>query len=90
MENFTYEWYDLVGNVGVALIVYSYFLLQRGKLRGRSIKYQLYNIIGPGLIMVSLMYNFNLSSFIIEVVWISISLYGLGVNLLKEDEANSK
>ncbi len=29
-----YHWYDLVGNIGVALIIGMYFLLQLGRVRG--------------------------------------------------------
>ena len=39
--------------------------------------YSLLNGLGALLIMVSLIYNFNLSSFVIEIAWLMISAYGL-------------
>jgi hypothetical protein len=38
----------------------------------------LINGLGALLILVSLFFNFNLSSFTIEVVWLLISAYGIG------------
>jgi hypothetical protein len=40
--------------------------------------YSLINGLGALLILVSLFFNFNLSSFTIEVVWLLISAYGIG------------
>jgi hypothetical protein len=56
-----YQWHDLVGNVGVTIILGCYFFAQTCAL----------------LILVSLIYNFNLSSFVIEIAWLAISGYGL-------------
>ena len=36
-----YEWHDLVGNLGVLLIVGSYFWLQLGRISGQSLAYSL-------------------------------------------------
>ena len=72
-----YEWYDLVGNIGVVVILGSYLLLQVDKVDSKSVAYSVGNAIGAVLILVSLFYAFNLSSFIIEICWLLISLYGL-------------
>ncbi len=72
-----YHWHDFVGNVGVVLILLSYLLLQLDKLDLKSLAYSLINALGAVLIIVSLLYNFNLSSMIIELVWLSISLYAI-------------
>ena len=72
-----YEWYDFVGNLGVALILGSYLLLQIDKVDSKSVGYSVGNAIGALLILVSLCFAFNLSSFIIEIFWLLISLYGL-------------
>lgn len=72
-----YEWYDFVGNIGVALILGSYLLLQIDRINSKSVAYSVGNAIGAVLILVSLCFAFNLSSFVIEIFWLLISLYGL-------------
>ena len=69
---------DLVGNVGVVLIVGSYFLVQIGRISSRAIPYTTVNALGAAFILYSLVYEFNLSAFIIEAFWLLISLLGLG------------
>ncbi len=73
----SYGWHDLVGNVGVVMVLLCYFLAQAGRLGPEDLAYSLLNGLGAVLIMISLAYTFNLSSFIIEVAWLSISVYGL-------------
>ena len=72
-----YAWYDFAGNVGVALMVAAYLLLQMGKLRLNDLSYSLVNVIGAALVLISLLYSFNLSAFLVEVFWLLISLFGL-------------
>ncbi len=73
----TYEWHDLVGNLGVLLVLGTYLGVQTERMNVRPPAYSLANALGAVLIIVSLNYNFNLSSFIIEIAWLSISLLGL-------------
>lgn len=72
-----YEFHDLVGNAGVLLILGSYLLVQLRRLDATGVRYLLANGLGAALILVSLLRDFNLSAFLIEVVWLLISLYGL-------------
>jgi uncharacterized membrane protein YwzB len=72
-----YYWHDLVGNIGVVLIVASYLLLQTGRIDAHGVRFSAANAAGAMLIMISLYFNFNLSSFIIECVWLAVSIYGL-------------
>ncbi len=72
-----YGWHDLVGNLGVMLVLGTYLFVQMGRMDMRRAAYSLANGAGALLIIVSLVYNFNLSSFVIEIVWLLISLYGL-------------
>jgi hypothetical protein len=72
-----YQLHDFVGNVGVFLVLLSYFLLQLERIDSSGIRYSLMNAVGAILICVSLFYNFNLSSLIIEVCWLAISGYGM-------------
>ncbi len=70
-------WFDLAGFLGVLLIVVAYLLLQLDKLPSSAPSYSLLNAAGALLIMVSLIFKFNFSAFLIEVFWFLISLIGL-------------
>lgn len=71
------EWHDILGNVGVLLIVCAYFALQAEKLASNSYGYLFMNLVGALLVIVSLRYEFNLSAFLVEAFWVLISLMGL-------------
>jgi len=73
----TYGWHDLLGIIGVVLIVATYMLLQLEKLSATSFLYSAANGFGASLILVSLIYDFNLSAFIIEAFWLLISIFGI-------------
>ncbi len=73
----TYGWHDLLGNIGVVLILASYMLLQLEKLSATGFLYLATNGLGASLILVSLIYDFNLSAFTIEAFWLLISIYGI-------------
>lgn len=73
----SYPLHDVVGNLGVVLIVGSYFLVQIGKMSATQISYTAANGIGAAMIMVSLCFNFNLSAFIVELFWLLISVVGM-------------
>ena len=69
--------FDLAGFIGVLLIIVAYLLLQLDKLPSSSPGYSLMNAAGVLLIIVSLVFKFNLSAFIVEAFWFLISLLGL-------------
>ena len=72
-----YAWYDLVGSIGVGVIIFTYILLQTERIKSESLHYSLLNASGASLIIISLIYNFNFSAFIVEFFWVLISLYGI-------------
>lgn len=72
-----YEWHDVVGNLGVIAILATYLALQMGKLDPRRIAYSALNAVGALFITISLIFDFNLSAFVVEVVWVLVSLYGV-------------
>jgi predicted membrane protein len=74
--------FDLAGFIGVLLIVVAYLLLQLDKLPSSSPRYSLLNAAGALMIMVSLIFAFNLSAFIMEAFWFLISLLGLWRSLI--------
>ena len=69
--------FDVAGFVGVFLIVIAYLLLQLDKLPSSSLSFSLMNAAGSLLIVLSLLFKFNMSAFLIEVFWFLISLLGL-------------
>lgn len=69
--------FDAVGIAGVLLILAAYFLLQTERIRSDELRYPLLNLVGAMLVIVSLTHTFNLASFVIEIAWIAISLYGI-------------
>lgn len=71
------HWYDLVGLLGTAIVVGSYFMLQSGRLSGTSLTYQWLNIAGSGCILVSLVGGFNVAVALLQCTWIAISVYGI-------------
>jgi hypothetical protein len=72
-----YSFTDFLGNVGVVLITIDYLLLQLNRINSNSLSYSLLNAVGASLIIISLIFNFNLSAFIMEAIWVVISLFGL-------------
>ncbi len=65
---------DILGMTGVAIILWYYFLLQVGKAQAESFSFSFANLVGSALVLVSLWFNWNLSSVVIEIAWLLISL----------------
>lgn len=77
-----FQW---IGFVGMIFVVFAYFLLQTNKYTIQSIQYQLLNLVGAVLLLISLFVHFNFGSFVIEVFWIIITLYGIFKNITKKE-----
>jgi len=75
-EPMAYGAHDLIGNLGVAMILIAYLLVQLGRLDPRGFTGSMVNAIGAGLVVVSLTVEFNLSAFVVEAAWCVISLFG--------------
>jgi len=82
-----YSWNDLAGNVGVFMMVIAYLLLQLEKLSSSAVSYLLLNAVGSLLVILSLLFHFNLSAFLVEVFWLLISLFGLAKPLISRTSA---
>ena len=76
-----YQW---IGFLGMIFIVIAYLFLQTNKYSINSLQYQLLNIIGAILLLISLFVHFNLGSFIIEIFWIIITIYGIIINIKRK------
>ncbi|MDP4708589.1 MAG: hypothetical protein NWS20_01085 [Rickettsiaceae bacterium] len=76
---------DIIGVIGVTLVVLSFFLLQAEKITPNSSFYLYSNFAGAIMLLFSLYYHWNLASVIIEIMWLFISIYGIvRVKLLKK------
>ncbi|HEV7747407.1 MAG TPA: hypothetical protein VGO56_20585 [Pyrinomonadaceae bacterium] len=84
-----YSWFDLIGNVGVLLMVVAYLLLQLEKLSSSAVSYLFLNAVGATLVIISLKYRFNFSAFLMEAFWLLISLFGLTKSLLGKRQAST-
>jgi hypothetical protein len=72
-----FSWPDVIGGIGVLLVLGTYGLLQAGRMRADGLRYSVLNLLGALLIGYSLLYAFNLASFVIEVFWAIASLWGI-------------
>ena len=68
---------DIIGLIGVALLVVTYALLQLDKIDPKGFWYSFNNLIVAILVTVSLVYTPNLASLVIEFFWFIISAYGI-------------
>jgi hypothetical protein len=68
---------DIAGLVGVAMMVFAYAASALGKLDPTRAKALLLNLIGSALVIYSLAYAWNVSSFVMEAVWFLVAAVGL-------------
>lgn len=72
------DWFhNVVGAIGVVLILSAYFLLQTERLHSEQLRYSVLNLAGSSMILFSLFFEFNLPSFIVEAAWVTISVIGI-------------
>lgn len=74
---------DIVGFVGVSLIVATYFLSQLGRMDVGRPLYPALNGVGALLILFSLYFTFNAASVVVEGFWLAISAVGLIRSIMK-------
>lgn len=75
---------NILGTIGMVIVCYSFYNITISKWESSDNIYLCTNILGAILLLISLCINFNLGSFIIEIVWISISLNGFYLNYKKQ------
>ena len=68
---------EVVGWTGAALVLVAYGLLSGGRLTGRSVAYQLMNVIGAAGFVVNSGWNGALPSAALNVVWMGIGVVAL-------------
>jgi len=75
MSDFSFS--DAVGIFGVTIVLFVYYLLQIEKMTVKDLSFSSLNALGSSMILYSLLYSWNLSSVLIEVIWILISIIGI-------------
>jgi len=68
---------NTLGIGGDILVIIAFFLLQTNRLKSSDLSYLLLNIFGSLGVLYSLIYYWNLPSFIIETSWVAISCWSL-------------
>jgi hypothetical protein len=67
---------DFIGLIGVAAYLSAYGLLQLGVLKVEDGRYALLNALGALFILYSLLFDFNLASFITQAAWLVLTPLG--------------
>lgn len=83
-------WYDWVGIAGTLMILGAFFLLQAGRISGTGLTYQLLNLFGAAGVLVSLLGQFNISVFVLEIAWMAVSVFGIVRTLRRRQEASPR
>lgn len=68
---------DVIGLIGVALLIVTYGLLQLDKIDPKGFWYSFNNLLVAIIVTISLIVKMNPASMVIEVFWFLISAYGI-------------
>ncbi|MGW6195099.1 CBU_0592 family membrane protein [Kribbella sp. NPDC055110] len=80
---------DVVEIVGALTVLVAFAAAQAGKLRQRTITYQLLNLFGSGVLATIAAVQLSWGFLLLEGSWAVISLLGL-LNLLPREQATEK
>ncbi|MGE3713406.1 MAG: hypothetical protein AB7F82_02605 [Alphaproteobacteria bacterium] len=69
--------FNTIGITGMACFLSAYYFLQKGSYRPDDYRYLILNLAGAVLIIVSLLWDWNLSAFLLEAAWFLITSWGL-------------
>lgn len=70
-------WQEVIGFIGVALILSAYFAVQVNLISSQQRRFSLCNFIGAALILVSLYGSDNYAAITLETAWLAISAVGI-------------
>jgi hypothetical protein len=74
---------DAAGLVGVLMMLGAYAAAQFGRLDPVELPSLLLNLAGSSLVMLSLLWKFNLAAFVMEASWAAVALFGLARAILR-------
>lgn len=78
---------EVVGIAGFGLYVLSYALLTFRMVRGNSVLYFTLNLTASSCVLIGLTASFNLASALIQIFWISMSLIGITLQVMRTGRA---
>jgi hypothetical protein len=68
---------EIAGWIAAVLILAAYGLLSAGKLTGKSVAYQVMNIVGAIGFVINTGYNGAIPSAVLNVIWVGIGVWAL-------------
>ena len=68
---------EVAGWIAAVLILTAYGLLSAGKMTGKSVSYQLMNIVGAIGFVINTGYNGAIPSAVLNVLWVAIGVWAL-------------
>ena len=68
---------EIAGWIAAVLILTAYGLLSAGKLTGKSVAYQVMNIVGAIGFVINTGYNGAFPSAVLNVIWVGIGVWAL-------------
>lgn len=80
---------NIAGIAGVICFLLAYVLLQMQRVGPTGVHYLGLNLAGALLVMFSLLFEWNLPSFLLEAAWASISMYGIYVHIYRRKQDSS-
>jgi hypothetical protein len=69
--------HEYIGLTGVTLMLLAYIALMLGMTTSQTVRFHATNLAGSLMVIYSLLHDWNLPTFVIEVAWSSIAAYGL-------------
>lgn len=72
---------QIVGLAGFLVYISAFGAVQFGRLDGNGAAYSVCNVVAASLVGISLLAEFNLSSALIQLSWVSIGLIGIARRL---------
>jgi len=76
---------DIVGWIGAGLVILAYALVSIQKVESKSVAYQLMNLIGGILLIISSMYVKFYQSVLINVIWVAVAIVSIVVSRTKKE-----
>ena len=68
---------EVVGWIAALLILTAYGLLSAGKMTGKSVLYQLMNVVGAIGFVINTGYHGAIPSAVLNVIWVGIGVFAL-------------